>query len=112
MSDVHGWAEYPHFCGDCKAQQDEEAADRERGHAATIDQLASSFFEQAHEALSALNALHQTVTRMASNEVYDVEMAEGPAGDVLADLETVSRTLRHVGRIARWRRDLALKTEG
>lgn len=115
MSDghkFHGWAEHPDFCTACRAQRDEEAADRERERDAEIDRLTCDFQRLAHEALAAVNDLQGTVDRMTSNQVYDIEMAEGTAGaDVLADLETVARTLRHVKRIANWRREVELKVE-
>lgn len=106
----HSYGQYDH-CPECRAERAEMEAEREREHDAEIDQLTCDFITQATDACTAVTRLRATVERMNSPQVYDIEIAEGPGSDVLADLDNIARGLRHVARIAQWRRDLALKTD-
>ena len=108
----HAWGQYPEICAGCRADKEEEAADREREHDARIAQLVGDFTKQVAEAERAVYLVHRTVSEMTSNGVYDIEMAEGAeGGDALRELEIASRALRNVRRIAKWRTGLEREFE-
>ena len=53
-------------------------------NARDIDTYRGELTATLNEALSALHRAAQAATTLASNEVYDIEIAEGPAGTDLA----------------------------
>ena len=99
----HSW------CPACIAQKEQDAADRDKENAAEIDRLTCDFAGWVDDALNHAREAHGAVEKLVSNQVYDVEMAEGPEGaDALAELDTALRALRNAKRIADWRRSMML----
>lgn len=104
----HGFGEYP-FCAECRAEKAEEAKAREAENAADIDRLTCNFANDVDEALAATFRTRQAVAALVSDQVYDIELAEGASGaDALAELDTALRALRNAKRISDWRRSIAL----
>lgn len=96
----------------CRAEREAEEAEREKQHWAEIDQLTCDFMNKIEEAERAVYQTHKAVSELTSSRVYDIEMAEGSeGGDALRELDIAATALRHVRRIARWRRDLILAEE-
>lgn len=107
----HGHGEHPSFCAACKNELATGEAEAQAARDAHIDSLTCNFVTLAEEAERAVYQLRGTVSEMI--EAYDVEMAEGSEGtDALRELETAAAALRHVRRIAQWRRDLELRSAG
>ena len=108
----HGHGEYE-FCPDCRAERAEDAAGAEADNVAEIDRLTCDFADSVIAAKRAVWAAQVAVKALLSDQVYDVEMAEGAAGgDALYELEAAERALRNAERIAKWRRDMILEADG
>jgi hypothetical protein len=57
-----------------------------------IDMLTCEFVNKVEEALAAVTAAQKAVARLVSNQVYDIEMAEGPQGrDAIYELDAAAR---------------------
>lgn len=108
----HGYAALPAICVDCADERREQAAAIELDHNAQIDNLVDTFPRQAEAAVAAVAKVRRTLSDLVSDCVYDIELAEGPGGDALHELDTALRSLRHVQRIAYDRRRLLTEKEG
>jgi hypothetical protein len=98
-------------CKECSAERAEQQTAVAVDNLAEIDSLTCDFANKVGEARQAAWVAYKAVEHLISNQVYDIEMAEGPGGDALHELEVAARALRNAERIATWRRDLMLKVD-
>jgi hypothetical protein len=85
---------------------------REAQNEADIDRLTCDFANGVREAETAVSEALAAVGVLVSNEVYDVELAEGPEGDdAIRELGLAANALRNAGRIAKWRRGALLAAD-
>jgi len=88
-------------CAECEEREREEA------HGKYIDHLVQVLAGEIGEALSFAGRAERSLRELRSNQVYDIELAEGGAGaDMLAELQDAARHLRNAERIIKWRIDL------
>ena len=74
---------------------------------AEVDEAVAELARTISTARNAVSHATVTLTRLRSNQVYDVELAEGGNGaDLLHELDVAARALRNAARIAEWRRSL------
>lgn len=99
------------WCTECQEQRAADEAEAARANLADMDRLTCDFANKVNEAKQAVWLAHQAVTELISDMVYDIEMAEGPGGDALHELDVAARALRNAERIAKWRRDLMLQVD-
>jgi hypothetical protein len=93
---------------DHKADLDAQEAQNE----ADIDRLTCAFANSVRYAEVAVSEALAAVGALVSNEVYDVELAEGPDGeDAIRELGRAANAIRNAGRIAKWRRDALLAAD-
>jgi hypothetical protein len=72
-----------------------------------IEQLVKQAQDHAAAALDGAHRLHGVITELTSNQVYDIEFAEGSAGpDTLAEVSDALRHLRNAERIIKARAQL------
>ncbi len=97
LSMIHGAYAAPAWSAACAAL-DNEAEIRDG-----VRELAD-LVADAERAVSHATAV---LTRLRSNQVYDIELAEGGDGaDMLHELDAAARALRNAARVAQWRRNL------
>jgi hypothetical protein len=91
----------------CHHFRDPAACDecaKEREHDQYIDHLVKMLDGTLRDAATALSAATGNLRELRSNEVYDIELADGGSGaDMLAELEDAARHLRNAERIVKWR---------
>lgn len=93
-------------CAEC------EEREREEQNARYSDELVARLAGKVAEALAAAYQAGGVVRELSSNQVYDIELAEGVAGaDLFAELEDATRHLRNAERIVKWRMDLFKEDE-
>ena len=81
-------------CWECRSDE----------NAMHIDQLVKQAQGHVASALGDAYRLRGVIAELSSNQVYDIEFAEGPAGaDTLAELDEALRHLRNAERIIKAR---------
>jgi hypothetical protein len=78
--------------GECQECRDED-------HVRYVDQLVKQAGTLARDGEQGVSSLRRAIAELCSNQVYDIELAEGPGGDALHELDAALRHLRNVRRI-------------